>query len=154
MCLAGAFETGQTGILACAVVARVTRPGLPVDTVVLDLGDGAGMDPGASMDPEARRDLCSLQDTLLRMGTTLRLVITSSAARRALMAGAAYRFSPEVLHPSLRAAVLAAYAELPGPGLVDARIRAALAVPAETVGDVPAGTAGPRRPDRGPSLDG
>lgn len=123
MRLAGTFEPGLTG----ALVARVTRPGQRVGTVVADLGDGAGIDG------EAGRELRSLQDMLRSRGTSLRLAVTSDAVRRALTAGAAHRIGPLTVHQTPRAAVLAACAELPGPGFVNAYVRAALAGPAETL---------------------
>lgn len=139
--LAGALGAGQAGTLTSAVIARVSHQGQQVGTVVLDLGDGT------DIDIEARRELRALQDLLHWRGTNLRLVITSGAVRHVITTAAAHRISPEMLHPTLRAAVLAAYAELPGPGLVSARVRAALAVPAETIG--PDGRVpGPGRPVR------
>jgi hypothetical protein len=125
--LAGTITAGQASRLTRAVLARVTRPGVQVGTVVLDLGSGAGVDA------QARECLCALRTALLRRGTNLRLVITSAQARDALAAGLAHRTGAGLLHPTLRAAVLASYAEAPGPGVVSAEIRAALAVPAEPV---------------------
>jgi hypothetical protein len=48
-------------------------------------------------------------------------------------AGLTQRLGPEAIHPSLRAAVLASYAALPGPGLVTTDVRAALTEPAESL---------------------
>jgi hypothetical protein len=124
--LACTLAAGQGSVLASAVLARVTRPGQQVGTVVLDLGTGA------CIDDQAREALCSLRAALRRQGTSLRLVIASPSVRAALStAGPAGRISPDMLHPTLRAAVLATYAGLPGPGLATAQVRAALAMPAE-----------------------
>ncbi len=135
--LAGTVTAGEAGRLTRAVLARVTQPGVQVGTVVLDLGCGAGIDT------QARESLCALWTALRRRGTKLRLVITSAKTRDAVAAGLAHRIGPDLVHLTLRAAVLASYAEVPGPGLVTAGVRAALAVPAEPVRALPAAL--PRR---------
>ena len=94
-----------------------------VGTVVLEL------DSGAELDCRTRQALCGLRSLLDRRGMDLRLVITSRQARDDLAAAAEHRIGPDVVHDSARAAMLAAYALLPGPGLVDAGMRAALAAP-------------------------
>ena len=98
-----------------------------VGTVVLEL------DSGAELDCRARQALCGLQALLDRRGTDLRLVITTRQTRDDLAAAAEHRIGPDVVHDSPRAAMLAAYALLPGPGLVDAGMRAALAAPPATL---------------------
>jgi len=98
-----------------------------VGTVVLDLGSGADLDGGS------RQALCELRALLQRRGTDLRLVVTSREARKALAAAMEHRIGPETVHDCARAAMLAAFAQAPGPGLVDAAIRDALAAPPDTL---------------------
>jgi len=110
------------GGLAEAVLARLA--GLrTVGTVVLDL-DGA-----ASLDDGSRRALCELREALRRRGTGLRLVVTSREAREDLAAATEHRIGQEAVHDCARGAMLAAFAQAPGPGLVGAVLRDALAAP-------------------------
>jgi anti-anti-sigma regulatory factor len=109
-----------------AVLARLAGFRV-VGTVVLDLGSGADLDDGS------RRALCELRELLQRRGTDLRLVVTSREARKALAAATEHRIGPETVHDCARAAMLAAFAQAPGPGLVDAAIRDALAAPPDTL---------------------
>ena len=60
-------------------------------------------------------------------------MISSRAARDGLAAAADHRIGPEGVHDCARAAMLAAFAMVPGPGLVDAAVRAALAAPPDTL---------------------
>jgi anti-anti-sigma regulatory factor len=119
--LSGAVRPGLAGELAAAVLARAAECG-GAATVVLEL---AGT---AEIDAAGRAALCSLHSELRALGTSLRLVVTDRAAREALRGGGL------AVHPSMRCAVLAAYAELPGPGLVTPGVRAALAEPPEPLG--------------------
>ena len=105
-----------------AVLARLTGRAA-VGTVVLDLGSGAGLDD------DSRRAVCELQAMLRRRGTGLRLVVTSREAREDLAAAVEHRIGSEAVHDCARAAMLAAFAQAPGPGLVDAVMRDALAAP-------------------------
>jgi len=98
-----------------------------VGTVVLELDGVADLDLGA------RQALCGLRSLLERRGTDLRLVITSRQARDALATAAEHRLGPDVVHDCARAAILAAYAQVPGPGLVDSVMRAALAAPPDAL---------------------
>jgi hypothetical protein len=98
-----------------------------VGTVVLDLGGGAGLGD------DSRRALCDLRAALQRRGTGLRLVVTSREAREDLAAAPEHRVAPEVVHDCARAAMLAAFAQAPGPGLVGAIMRDALAAPPDTL---------------------
>jgi hypothetical protein len=98
-----------------------------VGTVVLELGGGADLDHGA------RQALCGLRSLLRRRDTDLRLVITSRQARDALAAAGEHQLGPDVVYDCARAAMLAAYAQVPGPGLVDGVMRAALAAPPDTL---------------------
>jgi hypothetical protein len=120
---------GQAGILAEAVLARVLTCNRAVGTVVLDLGAGTEAD-AATCDA-----LHALDDRLHTLGTRLRLVAGSVQVRDGLRdGGLTHRLGSGAIHPSLRAAVLATYAGLPGPGLVIGDVREALAAPAEPLG--------------------
>lgn len=112
--------------LAPAVLARLAGF-RRVGTVVLEL------DGGTELDCQARQALCGLWALLQRRGTDLRLVIVSRQARDGLAGATEHPIGADVLHDSARAAILAAYAQVPGPGLVDAVIRAALAAPPDTL---------------------
>jgi hypothetical protein len=112
--------------LAEAVLARLA--GLAgVGTVVLDLGDGMGLDD------DSRQALCELREVLGRRGTGLRLVVTSREAREDLAAATEHRIGRDAVHDCARAAMLAAFAQAPGPGLVGAVLRDALAAPPDTL---------------------
>ena len=112
--------------LAEAVLARLTD--LPtVGTVVLDLGTCAGLDEGS------RRAVCELQEVLRRRGTGLRLVVTSREVRDDMAAATEHRIGCEAVHDCARAAMLAAFAQASGPGLVGAVMRDALAAPPDTL---------------------
>jgi anti-anti-sigma regulatory factor len=117
-----ALTDGWTNGLDQAVLARLAGF-RAVGTVVLDLGSVADLDDGS------RQALCELRELLQRRGTDLRLVVTSREARKALAAATEHRIGPETVHDCARAAMLAAFAQAPGPGLVDAAIRDALAAP-------------------------
>lgn len=119
---------GQAGVLTEAVLARVTC-NRTVGTVVLELGAGSEIDAAAC------DALHALHDRLRGLGTGLRLVAGSMHVRDGLRhGGLTHRLGSEAIHPSLRAAVLATYAGLPGPGLVTGDVREALAAPAEPLG--------------------
>ncbi len=123
---------GQAEILAEAVLARVLAGSRAVGTVVLDLGTDAAIDAATCA------ALHALDGRLRALGTRLRLAIGSEQVRDRLRdSGLTQPLGGAAIHPSLRAAVLAAYAGLPGPGLVTAEIRAALAAPAEPLGQPP-----------------
>ncbi len=124
--LTGTLAGDQADSLVPAVLARVAGF-RRVGTVVLEL------DNAAVLDCRARQALCGLRSLLERRGTYLRLVITSRQARDDLATAAEHRIGPDVVHDSARAAMLAAYAQVPGPGLVDAGMRAALAAPPVTL---------------------
>lgn len=109
-----------------AVLARLALL-RAVGTVVLDLGSGVGLDD------DSRQALCGLRGTLWRRGTGLRLVVTSREARADLAAATEHRIGQEAVHDCARAAMLAAFAQAPGPGLVDAMMRDALAAPPDTL---------------------
>src|SRR5262249_33989895 len=114
------------GGLEEAVLARLA--GLQtVGTVVLDLGGAARLDDGS------RQALCELREVLRRRGTGLRLVVTSREARKDLAAAAEHRIGHDAVHDCARAAMLAAFAQAPGPGLVGAVRRDGLAARPDTL---------------------
>jgi hypothetical protein len=93
---------------------------------VLDLSDTLAADDGA------RAALESLRALLADGHTRLRLVLPEGEARAALCSnGAASAIGIDALHTSLRAAILAAHAALPGPALVTPALRAMLSQPPE-----------------------
>jgi hypothetical protein len=136
---------------ASMVMARLASCADVVGAVILTLeGD---LHP-SSVPREALHALgCRLQASSIR----LHVVIGARDARQSLeQCSLDGTESPLVVHPTLRSAVLASYAELPGPALVTAAVRAALVAPADTgvtarrekrKGTVPprlSGVAGPR----------
>jgi hypothetical protein len=123
--LSGAAPPGQAGMLATAVLARLADYGTAA-TVVLEL-EGA-----REIDAAGREALCFLHAALRARGSSLRVVVAARHAREALCGGGPGPSADGLaVHPSMRSAVLAAYAELPGPGLVDAGVLADLAEPPE-----------------------
>jgi anti-anti-sigma regulatory factor len=112
--------------LAEAVLTRLARL-RAVGTVVLDLGSGASLDDGS------RQALCELREALGQRGTGLRLVATSREAREDLATAMEQLLGRDAVHDCARAAMLAAFAQAPGPGLVDAVMRDALAAPPDTL---------------------
>lgn len=124
MCLTATVEPGQAGDLASAVLARAAEVAARPESVVLAL-DGA-------VDTRYLEELCSLQEKLRAFGTCLRLVIVPHGPRQQLREKAANTpKTPLAIYPSLRSAVLAAYAARLGPGLVTAQVRVALSASAE-----------------------
>jgi anti-anti-sigma regulatory factor len=117
-------DDGAAG-LEQAVLARLA--GRTVGTVVLDLSGCA------DLDDDSRRALCELRTALRHRGTGLRLVVTSREAREELAAAAEHRIGQDAVHDCARAAMLAAFAQAPGPGLVGAGMRDALAAPPDTL---------------------
>jgi hypothetical protein len=116
----------QAREVAGTVMARVASCGGEVGAVILTL---EGNPHPSSMPCE---ELCALGRRLQQSRIRLYLVISARDARQNIE-----RYRPEdmesplAVHPTLRSAVLASYAALPGPGLVTAAIRAALITPAE-----------------------
>ena len=126
LCLVCTLTGDRAASLEQAVLARLA--GLQtVGTVVLDLGGAARLDDGS------RQALCELREVLRRRGTGLRLVVTSREARKDLAAAAEHRIGHDAVHDCARAAMLAAFAQAPGPGLVGAVMRDALAAPPDTL---------------------
>lgn len=133
--LSCSLAPGRAWPAASAALARVLGSPLPPRVVILEL-------TAAELDSDAGAALGWLRDRLRRAGSRLWLAAASAPARQQLQqAGAAEWLGPDAVHRSLRAAVLAVYAALPGPGLVTADLRAALTTPAE-----PLRTEGPAAP--------
>ena len=113
-------------------------------TVVLDLSEAPAVDDGA------RAALRSLGDLLVKSHARLRLVVPEAEARAALSGdGAGNTIGPDALYPSIRAAVLAAHAALPGPALVTPAMRALLWQPPELL-LLPPATTSPERHEPAP----
>jgi hypothetical protein len=114
--------------LADAVLRRVLSCGCPVGTVVLDLGPATMIDAGGCA------ALLSVHQRLTAIGTRLRLVASSPGLLDCLAGtDVLEQLGRDAIHPSFRAAVLASYAALPGPGLVVGRVKAALETQAEPI---------------------
>jgi MFS superfamily sulfate permease-like transporter len=112
--------------LAEAVLGRVAGQ-WAVGTVVLDLGGGGDLDDGS------RQALCDLREALRQRGIGLRLVVASREAREGLAAATEHQIGQEAVHDCARAAMLAAFAQAPGPGLVGTVMRDALAAPPDAL---------------------
>lgn len=121
-----AADAGHTGHLTDVVTARVTACAGEVGTVIVALtGD---MRP----DDTVREDLYALYRHLNMSGIRLHLVTSRDDWRRFLVQdGQKGTLDPLAVYPTLRSAVLASYAKLPGPGLVTGAVRAALAASTE-----------------------
>jgi len=124
--LTGQLCADTAEALLDAVSARV-RAAMPAAyEVVLDLTDTPAVDDGA------RTALLSLGDLLVKSQTRLRLVLPDAEARAGLCdGGTAGAIGADALHTSVRAAVLAAHAALPGPALVTPSLRMLLGNPPE-----------------------
>jgi hypothetical protein len=123
--LSCSLAPGRAWPAASAALARVLGSPPPPRVVILEL-------TVAELDSDAGAALGWLRDRLRRAGSRLWLAAASGPAGQQLQqAGAAEWLGPDAVHRSLRAAVLAVYAALPGPGLVTADMRAALTTPAE-----------------------
>jgi hypothetical protein len=122
------LEGCQASKLADAIVRRVLHSGCPVGTVVLDLG------PVTSVDTEACAAILSVHLRLTAIGTRLRLAASARGLPDGLAdAGITQQLGRDAIHPSVRSAVLATYAALPGPGLVVGQIKTALETEAEFI---------------------
>ena len=122
------LATGQADRLADIILDRVLSCAYPVGTVILNLH------AASDIDADSRSALLSLHRRLRSLGTQLRIATAShQLAGRLREAGLPQQLSADTIHDSFRSAVLATYAALPGPGLVTARVRAALDTPVEPV---------------------
>ncbi len=112
------------GALADAVNARLGVA--PAGTVVLDLSETP------VIGDRVRAALQSLDRRLGHEGVRLRLVVPEAEAHAALQAGNAGRaIRRDALHTSVRTAILATYAALPGPASVTPALRMLLTQPPE-----------------------
>ena len=124
--LTGQLCAGTADALVDAVGARLRAATPPACTVVIDLAATPAVDDGA------RAALLSLCGLLAQSHARLRLVVPGAQVRAALCSdGTATAIGPDALHASLRAALLAAHAELPGPALVTPAMRSLLTQPPE-----------------------
>jgi hypothetical protein len=152
------LATGQTERLADSIVDRVLSCGGPVGTVVLDVGSASGIDADSHTALLALHHRLRILGTQLRIATASHQLASrlgqaggpghvagpGEAAGPGQAGGPGHvagpgeaglpaYLSPDAIHDSFRSAVLAAYAALPGPGLVTAQVRAALDTPLEPV---------------------
>jgi len=142
--LTGQICAGTVDALLEAVGTRVRAAMPSACTVVLDLSEAPAVDDGA------RAALRSLGDLLVKSHARLRLVVPEAEARAALSGdGAGNTIGPDALYPSVRAAVLAAHAALPGPALVTPAMRALLWRPPELL-PLPPATTSPERHEPAP----
>ncbi len=128
MCLrlTGELCAGTADALLDAVDARVRAAVPPACEVVLDLSGTSAIDDDCR---EALRSLCGL---LVSSRARLRIVLPEAEARAALSNDAsADSLGPDALHPSVRAAILAAHAALPGPAFITPAMRTLLRQPPE-----------------------
>jgi anti-anti-sigma regulatory factor len=124
--LTGQLCAETADALLDAVDTRVRAAMPPAGTVVLDLSDTP------AVDDDARAALLLLCDLLVRTPARLRLVLPEAKARAALSCdGAGNTIGPDAFHPSVRAAILATHAALPGPALVTPAMQALLRRPPE-----------------------
>ncbi|MGH3170046.1 MAG: hypothetical protein ACRDN0_29705, partial [Trebonia sp.] len=128
LCLVATLRPGMASHLCGAVLARLAESADDVGTVVLA--------PEGDIDTGCLASMCVLHESLHARGIQLRLVIgtqemTEKFRASAVTVTAATATPAPAVHPSLRAAMLAAFAALPGPGLVNSRVRASLAPPVE-----------------------
>jgi hypothetical protein len=120
------LSAGNADELLGAVGARVRADVPPPCSVVLDLSSTP------ALDDRAAAALDQLADQLQHSQTTLRLVLPGAQARAAAFGDSATSAAPaDTVHTSARAAMLAAYAALPGAGLVTPALRELLAQPPE-----------------------
>jgi hypothetical protein len=112
------------GALTDTVIARLAFSAAPTGTVVLDLS------ASAAVDDRGRAALQSLQRRLAELTIRLRLVVPEPDAYATLKRDGT-GIEPDALHITVRTAVLAAHADLPGPAAVTPALRTLLAQPPE-----------------------
>ena len=112
------------GALSDAVSARLAAAAAPAGTVVLELS------AAATVDDQALAALQSLHRRLADLTVRLRLVAPRPNVYAALHTGD-IDMGPDVLHTSVRTAVLAAHADRPGPASVTPALRVLLTEPPE-----------------------
>ena len=120
------LSAANADALVAAVAARVRTAVPPPCWVVLDLSATPALDDGAAA---ALRLLVGL---LRDSHASLRLVLPAAQARAAFISDSAGKaMGPDTVHASARAAMLAAYASLPGAALVTPALCQLLARPPE-----------------------
>jgi anti-anti-sigma regulatory factor len=112
------------GALSDAVSARLAAAAAPTGTVVLDLS------AAETVDDLAWAALQSLHRRLADLTIRLRLVAPEANVSATLQTGG-IGIGPDAFHTSVRTAVLAAYADLPGPASVTPARRMLLTQPPE-----------------------
>jgi anti-anti-sigma regulatory factor len=110
--------------LSDTVIARLTAASTRTETVVLDLS------ATATVDEQGRTALVSLQRRLADLTIRLRLVAPEPKVY-ATLENDGTGFGPDALHTSVRTAVLAAHADLPGPASATPILRMMLTQPPE-----------------------
>ena len=126
------LSSGTAADVVQAVIDRVHAAGPPPCIVVLDLRHTR------AIDDDARRALQVLHDVLAQGQSRLRLAHPAAEARATLTVdGPLGTISPEDVHGSLRQALLAAIASLPGPALVTSATRRLLTEPPEFLSPFP-----------------
>jgi hypothetical protein len=124
LCLTATVRPGGANDLSGALLARLAESARDVGTVVLA--------PDGDIDTTCLQAVCALHERLRASGIQLRLVAGKQEQAQQLRASSVSETVTALpVHPSLRSAVLAACAALAGPGLVNARVRAALSAPVE-----------------------
>jgi len=120
------LSSGTADDVVQAVIDRVHAAGPSACTVVLDLRHTR------AIGDDARGALQALQDMLAQGQSRLRLAHPAAEARATLTVdGPLGAIRPADVHGSLREALLAAHASLPGPALVTSAIRRLLTEPPE-----------------------
>ena len=120
------LSSGTADGVVQTVINRVHAAWPSACTIVLDLRHTR------AIDDDARRALQTVQDMLAQDQSRLRLAHPAAEARAALTVdGPLGAISPADVHGSLREALLAAHASLPGPALVTSAIRRLLTEPPE-----------------------
>ncbi|MGH3282587.1 MAG: hypothetical protein ACRDNW_26115 [Trebonia sp.] len=120
LCMAVTVQASEAGDLSSAVLARLAESGRDTGTLVLAI-DG-------DIDASCLQTVCALHAGLRARGIQFRLV---AGAPELVTSAAGTTVTALEVHSSLRSAVLTACAALPGPGLVNAQVRAALSAPVE-----------------------
>jgi MFS superfamily sulfate permease-like transporter len=120
------LSSGTADAAVQAVINRVHAADPPACTVVLDLRHTR------AIDDDARRALQTLHDVLAQGQSRLRLAHPAAEVRATLTIDEPLgAINPEDVHGSLREALLAALASLPGPALVTSAARRFLTEPPE-----------------------
>ena len=122
--LDGALCADTADGLSDTVIARLTAASTRIETVVLDLS------ATVTVDDQGRAALRSLQRRLADLAIRLRLVAPEPNVY-ATLKNDGTGIGHDALHRSVRAAVLAAHADLPGPASATPTLRMLLNRPAE-----------------------